>query len=274
MQNTLEILHLYALGDHLIGAFVGLCPVVCLGNLRAPYTEVVSETTAIGTANKTSNGTANTKSQQVQTRGAKASGMQAVFVRHGQSTANAGEWNQPFATIALTPMGWEQARALAETWTFTPSRIVLSPFLRARQTAEPTMERFPDVPVETWDIYEFTHWDMAHWAGSAPEMEPEEVAKFFRVADPGFRRGGAETFAEFLGRAETTLDRLAGMQVEAPVVLFTHGHFMQAVRQTVMFPEWTAEQKMQAFRQFDEAYKVKNVQKVWAEFNGRAWTID
>jgi broad specificity phosphatase PhoE len=197
----------------------------------------------------------------------------AVFVRHGQSTANAGEWDQDFAQIALTELGWQQARSLADQWTFTPSLIVVSPFLRARQTSEPTIARFPHVPVEIWDIYEFTHWDKQHWQGSAPEIEPEEVAKYFRVADPEFRRGGAETFAELLGRAESALTRLETLNVEAPVILFSHGHFMQAVRQTVLFPAWTPEQKMLAFRDFDERTKVQNTQQVWAEFDGVRWTI-
>jgi broad specificity phosphatase PhoE len=200
--------------------------------------------------------------------------LEAVFVRHGQSTANAGMWDQNFAQIALTELGWEQSRRLAEQWTFTPSLIVVSPYLRARQTAEPTIARFPGVPVEVWDIYEFTHWDKQHWNGSAPEIEPEEVAKFFRVADPEFRRGGAETFAEFQGRARAALTRLETLKVESPVMLFSHGHFMQAVRQTVMFPQWSAEEKMLAFRDFDERFKVQNAQQVRAKFDGTRWSID
>jgi hypothetical protein len=62
------------------------------------------------------------------------------------------------------------------------------------------------------------------------------------------------------------------LRVDAPVMLFSHGHFMQAVRQTVMFPEWTAAEKMQAFREFDERTKVQNTQQVWAKFDGVRWT--
>jgi broad specificity phosphatase PhoE len=200
--------------------------------------------------------------------------IEAIFVRHGQSTANVGQWNQPFAQIALTPVGVKQAEVLAERWWFTPSLIVVSPFLRTVQTAEPTIARFPDVPVETWDIHEFTYWDLAHWGGSAAELEPEEVARFWRVGDPDHRLGGAETFGEMLERAERTLARLAALEVDAPVVLFTHGHFMQALRHVVMFPEWTAGEKMLHFRAFDERTKVQNTQLVTAKFDGSGWTID
>jgi hypothetical protein len=34
---------------------------------------------------------------------------------------------------------------------------VTSPHLRTQQTTAPTIERFPDVPVEVWPIEEFTY---------------------------------------------------------------------------------------------------------------------
>lgn len=200
--------------------------------------------------------------------------IEAIFIRHGQSTANAGDWNQPFAQIELTPLGRHQAEAVAAAWEFTPSLIVVSPFIRTQQTAEPTITRFPDVPVETWPIQEFTFWDIAHWDGSSPEVEVEDVGRFWRVGDPNHRRGQAETFAELLGRAEAALQRLQMLRVEAPVLLFTHGHFIQALRHVVMFPYWTAEQKMLGFKAFDDRTKVRNTQLVTAKYDGAAWTID
>jgi broad specificity phosphatase PhoE len=200
--------------------------------------------------------------------------VKAIFIRHGQSTANAGDWNQPFAQIELTPLGQHQAEVLATRWDFTPSLIVVSPFVRTQQTAAPTIARFPDVPVETWPIQEFTYWDIAHWDGSTPEAEVEAVELYWRVADPEHRRGKSETFGELLGRAEAALKRLEALDVHAPVLLFTHGHFMQAVRHVVMFPHWTAEEKMLHFHGFDDRTKVKNTQLITAEFDGATWTID
>jgi broad specificity phosphatase PhoE len=200
--------------------------------------------------------------------------IEAIFIRHGQSTANAGEWNQPFAQIPLTPLGQHQAEVLAGRWEFVPSLIVVSPFLRTQQTAAPTIARFPRVPVETWPIQEFTYWDIAHWDGSAPEIETEDVERFWRVGDPAVRRGESESFGELLGRAEAALKRLQTLAVKAPVLLFTHGHFIQAVRHVVMFPHWTAEEKMLHFRGFDDRTKVQNTQLVTAKFDGSAWSID
>ncbi len=205
---------------------------------------------------------------------AKPTPTEAIFVRHGQSTANAGNWNQPFAQIELTPLGQRQAEALAQQWNVTPSLIVVSPFVRTQQTAAPTIARFPKVPVETWPIQEFTYWDIAHWDGSSPEVEVEDVARFWRIGDPHHRRGASETFGELLDRAGAALQRLEALQLEAPVLLFSHGHFIQAVRHVVMFPHWTAEEKMLGFKAFDDRTKVKNVQLVTANFDGSAWTID
>jgi broad specificity phosphatase PhoE len=150
----------------------------------------------------------------------------------------------------------------------------MSPFLRARQTAEPTIARFPEVPVEIWPIYEFTYWDMANWGGSMPELELEEVERFWRVADTAYSHGGtAESFGELLGRAREALLRLQQMDVDAPVLLFTHGHFMQALRHDLNHPGWSDEQKMATFREVDEAFKVLNTESFTLKFDGSRWRL-
>ena len=75
--------------------------------------------------------------------------MRAIFIRHGESTANTGLTSADVASIALTARGEGQAGQLAREWTEAPSLIVTSPFQRTRQTAAPTIARFPGVPVET-----------------------------------------------------------------------------------------------------------------------------
>jgi prepilin-type processing-associated H-X9-DG protein len=197
-----------------------------------------------------------------------------VFIRHGQSAANVGYWDGSFAEIPLTELGWKQARALAARWDFVPGRIVISPFLRTRQTAEPTIERFPEVPVEIWPIQEFTYWDRDNWSGSAPEVMQDEVARFWRVADPTYRQGGgAESFGDLLGRARAALSRLERMEVEAPVLLFTHGHFMQALRHDLNFPDWSMQQKMATFYEVDERFKVKNTELMTLKFDDGKWRL-
>jgi broad specificity phosphatase PhoE len=201
--------------------------------------------------------------------------MQAIFIRHAQSTANAGEPTSDFARVPLTELGWQQARTLAASWTFAPSRIILSPFLRTIQTADPTIARFPQVPVETWDIHEFTFWDPVYWGGGEPRDQPEAVACYWNIADPDHHYGTqAESFADMLRRAEGALQKLQSLKVDAPVLLFTHGHFLQALRQTILHPQWSDKEKMQDFIAFDDAEKVQNTQLVPASFDGQNWRLD
>jgi broad specificity phosphatase PhoE len=201
--------------------------------------------------------------------------IRAIFVRHGQSTANIGLPTEDFALVPLTELGQSQAKAVAEQWEFTPSRIFVSPFLRTQQTAEPTRARFPGVPTENWEIYEFTLWDPAHWSGGEPKDQMEKVSLYWSRADPELRYGGgAESFSMMLERARATLRKLEKLEVDAPVVLFTHGHFIQAVRMVILHPEWTDRQMMQEFLAFDEAQWVQNTQRVTAEFDGMSWKID
>jgi len=200
---------------------------------------------------------------------------QAIFIRHAQSAANVGLPTANFALVPLTEVGLEQAQALADSWPFTPSRMILSPYLRTRQTAAPMIERFPQVPVDTWDIYEFTLWNPLVWGGSEPRDAMEAVTRYWSDADPEHREAGqAESFAELLRRAESVFSRLQMMETQTPVLLFTHGHFIQALRLTVLHPEWTDRQKMREFMAFDDAHWVQNTQQVRAEFDGKLWRID
>lgn len=196
-----------------------------------------------------------------------------MFIRHGQSTANAGAPTENFALVPLTALGQEQARVLAESWTVTPALILVSPYLRAQQTAQPTIARFPGVPVETWDIHEFTYWDPANWDGG-DEEEDAWVERFWNEADAERRHGNAENFRAFLGRAQATLARLAALKLDGPVMLFTHGHFIQAIRHAILFETWSAHAVMGAFRENDARAWVRNTQIVRAEWDGRHWKLE
>ena len=89
----------------------------------------------------------------------------AWLIRHGESVANAGGAVSSFSEIPLTARGRQQAELFAarfdELSADPPTLIVQSPYLRARQTAEPLIRRFAGVPVETWPVQEFTYLDPA-----------------------------------------------------------------------------------------------------------------
>lgn len=54
--------------------------------------------------------------------------MRAIFIRHGESTGNAGVPCHDLATIELTERGRGQAQHVAARWDEAPSLIVTSPY--------------------------------------------------------------------------------------------------------------------------------------------------
>src|SRR3546814_20091012 len=118
--------------------------------------------------------------------------MRAIFIRHGENTGNAGVPCHDLATIALTERGHEQARAVAASWTQAPALIVTSPYTRTRQTAAPTIARFPGVPVAVWPIEEFTYLQPPRWTGTRSAERSPTIARYCPEADPAFRAGGRQ----------------------------------------------------------------------------------
>jgi probable phosphoglycerate mutase len=174
--------------------------------------------------------------------------MQAIFIRHGQSTGNAGIPCHDLALLELTELGHKQAREVAASWTETPSLIVTSPYLRTHQTAAPTIERFPNVPVEVWPIQEFTYLEPARWNGTLSSQRMPHIERYWSEADSEYCDGeGAESFGDLLTRAKTALDRLAALPAGSLVYVFSHGQFIQAVRSLVVESELSDRDKMRKF---------------------------
>ena len=174
--------------------------------------------------------------------------MRAIFIRHGQSTGNAGIPANDLSLLELTDLGWRQSREVAASWTEIPSLIVTSPYLRTQQTAAATIERFPHVPVEVWPIQEFTYLEPSRWNGTRSSERMPAIERYWADADPEYCDGkGAESFSALLGRAQTALDRLAAMPEDALVYVFSHGQFIQAVRSLVVDSELADREKMWKF---------------------------
>ena len=198
--------------------------------------------------------------------------MRAIFIRHGQSTGNAGMPCHDLATIELTEKGWNQARQVAADWTETPSLIVTSPFLRTQQTAAPTIERFPDVRVEAWPIEEFTYLQPSRWNGTLSADRAPQLIRYWGEADPAYCDGeGAESFGALLRRAEAALGRLAALPSPGPVYVFSHGQFIQAVRAVVMESELDDRGKMLRFWRKGEPPAIGNAELVSFVYSDQRW---
>ena len=122
--------------------------------------------------------------------------MRTIFIRHGQSTGNAGIPAHDLSLLELTQLGWKQSREVAAGWVEAPSLIVTSPYLRTQQTAAATIEQFPDVRVEVWPIQEFTYLQPSRWNGTRSSERMPAIERYWAEANPEYCDGeGAESFS-------------------------------------------------------------------------------
>lgn len=87
------------------------------------------------------------------------------FIRHGESTSNAGETTSDTSIVELTERGRQQAKAASLVLPRPPDLVVVTPYLRTQQTARPTLDRFPSARCETWALQEFSPLSSAAYAG-------------------------------------------------------------------------------------------------------------
>jgi broad specificity phosphatase PhoE len=189
------------------------------------------------------------------------------LIRHGQSESNAGLPTNGPGAAPLTARGREQAARTAAAFTTPPALIVSSPFVRARQTAEATAERFPEVPYEEWPVEEFTYLGRLHGPQTTAQQRRPFAEAYWERADPAHVNGGdGESFNALIARARAFLDRLADRPEEDLIAVFTHGIFMKAVIWSlftgVTAPDATA---MRGFRRFNGACDIPNcaVTELW-----------
>jgi 2,3-bisphosphoglycerate-dependent phosphoglycerate mutase len=203
-----------------------------------------------------------------------------ILVRHGQSVTNAGGRAADQVSNSLTELGRAQARQFAQALDCKPTRIVVSPFLRAQQTSEPLRQRFPEVPVEEWPIQEFSFLNPALHRGTSEVDRESHVVAYWQREDPAYSDGPeAESFTLFLDRARETIRRLADRRLSTRdeggcIIVFTHGFFMQAVRMVLLFPNATDSELMANFQRFHLLNLIQNIGSIELELrDGRIQLI-
>jgi broad specificity phosphatase PhoE len=156
------------------------------------------------------------------------------FIRHGESVSNADLPTGDPAESALTEKGLWQAERIAEAFVVAPDLIVVSPYLRARQTAVPTRSRFPHVLCEEWPVYEFTYLNPMRYQGTTgTERRPLALA-YWERNDPLEKEGGAgESFAELLARVQEIIVHLRQHPAQF-IAVFSHDLFLRALIWSVM----------------------------------------
>jgi 2,3-bisphosphoglycerate-dependent phosphoglycerate mutase len=180
------------------------------------------------------------------------------MIRHGESEGNAGLPSRDPESSPLTAVGRAQADQVARGFAEAPALIVTSPYVRARQTAEPTISRFPGARLQEWPVQEFTYLgELRGQMMTASERDPYGRA-FWDKADPHFVSGGAESFAGLISRASEFLGRISA-QSSGPVAVFTHGHFMRAVTWSLLTGITSPDSgDMRSFRRFANRYLIPN----------------
>ena len=150
-----------------------------------------------------------------------------LLVRHGESQSNASLRTANPETIPLTSKGHDQARAVATTLAIRPDLIVTSPFVRARQTAIPLCNRFPDAPIDIWAVQEYVFFNLSDSPATTGAERKPLVDAFWARCNPAEKHPNAESFIEFWDRVaafEQRVRQFSGRHL----VVFTHGFFMRA----------------------------------------------
>ncbi len=184
--------------------------------------------------------------------------IRVFLIRHGESESNAGLPSADPGSPPLTLDGHRQARQVARVLPGTLALIVTSPYLRARQTAQPAISRFPATPCQEWPVQEFSYLGDLHGRTTTPQERQPYARAYWDQADPHHASHGAESFTGLLGRTADFLNRLTA-QISGPVVVFTHGLFMRAVAWSLLTGVTTPDQdQMRSFRHFANHYLIPN----------------
>ena len=192
------------------------------------------------------------------------------LIRHGESEANAGLRSSDPATVPLTKTGYEQAERVSKYVVEEPTLIVCSPFLRTKQTAQPTITRYPNVNIVEWPIQEFTYLSpIACQNTTATERRP--ISKeYWAKNDPFYVHGeGAESISDLLIRVENTFDRIKKLENEFTLI-FGHGQFIRTLLLSLMLGTFEPTQAlMHKLSLYNKVFKIPNCAILKIKFHDR-----
>jgi broad specificity phosphatase PhoE len=148
-----------------------------------------------------------------------------ILMRHAESEGNRAGCFTPHPEIPLTDRGREQAHEAAQRLAerLAPVRIVSSPFLRARQTAD-ILSVVLGLDVEVADdLRERSYGELAGSPYSTARVGYDPTSYWT------WRPPGGETLDEVLVRAGAVLDRIAAAAPDEEVLVVSHGAVMMAL---------------------------------------------
>lgn len=159
------------------------------------------------------------------------------IIRHAESLANIGEKTDRHDSIPLSDFGKEQARELAERISIIPDLIVVSPFSRTLETATPYIRKYPEIPVETWEVEEFTYLNPQIFNGTTPLERQKAVREYWDKEDIHYQDcDGVESYILFIHRIDRFLKRVME-RPEQNIVVFSHGNFIYTLKEFLLLKE-------------------------------------
>ena len=152
------------------------------------------------------------------------------IIRHAESLANKGEKTEKHDTIPLSELGRIQARNLLEKLDVVPDLIITSSFTRTQETAAPYIERHKGVPIEVWEVEEFTYLDTTKYSNTTPEERAPAVKEFWGKQDITFKDAEhTESYLDFTKRVINFVQRVT-VREEERIVIFSHGMFILTLK--------------------------------------------
>ncbi len=194
------------------------------------------------------------------------------FIRHGESISNANLPTKHPAASELTEKGHREAEYIAQAFTDKPDLIVVSPYIRARQTAVPTINRFNPVNVTEWPIHEFSYLHPERYNGTTGHDRWPEAKAFWERMDPLEKEGNeGESFTELLARVHA-MDRQLRQEPAQFIAIFSHGLFLRAfLWMTLTGIREATQQSMEKYLFFSRGISMPNgsILKTRFEADGR-----
>ena len=180
-----------------------------------------------------------------------------TFIRHGESTANAGGVTMSHDAIPLSETGLFQALRLAPLLPPNPAAILVSSYIRTSQTAAPYCHIVGVEPLTHPLLHEFSTVDPALMFGMLGAQRKPFVEEFWRVPSLTKRMGDhAETFSEFNERVTSFLAVMDTFP--ANTVIFGHGMWIGLLVWHVLGFTCQDDLDMKAFRRFQAGLPMPN----------------
>jgi broad specificity phosphatase PhoE len=159
-----------------------------------------------------------------------------IMIRHGESEGNRDRRFTISPEVPLTDLGREQARAAAAriAHRFTPTRVISSPFLRARQTSEIIAGEL-GLPIEV--VHDLHERDLGALKGESYDLLRKMVKQDPRYdATQGWlwRPERGESYEDVRQRVVAAIEGIRARYPAEELIVVSHGGVMLSMWAHVM----------------------------------------